>query len=210
MPELGPAYHVGIVVADLYRARIRLSERLGVSWGPVMHLDEVSYRDGAGADLVLPTTICYSAGDPSLELIEEVPGTIWVRNEHSNLHHLGFWSDRLDDDSDAAGAGGCPLQLCGRDLRPILMGGLGAPGAPMCLGHEMDGTVDWVGADVTRAQVGDRVVVHPGDDELGRIGSGGLQGGLTPLRLVTDADRGRLHRVPDELPLDVAAFAEQS
>jgi hypothetical protein len=113
--NLGSHYHVGIVVDDLLGARARLGELLGVEWGPVMHLDEVSYRDSAGRDLELPTTICYSTGDPSLELIEEVPGTIWVRNEHSNLHHIGFWAERFGDDSAALAAGGCPLQLCGRD-----------------------------------------------------------------------------------------------
>lgn len=98
--------------------------------------------------------------------------------------------------------------ICGSDLSYISMGGLGGPGGPMCLGHEVSGTVDWVGDEVTSATVGDRVVVHPGDDEIGRIGNGGAQGGLTPLLLVTDADRGRLRPVPDGLPLDVAAFAE--
>ena len=33
-----------------------------------MHLADVEYRDGAGTDLVLPTTLCYSTGDPCLEL----------------------------------------------------------------------------------------------------------------------------------------------
>jgi threonine dehydrogenase-like Zn-dependent dehydrogenase len=99
--------------------------------------------------------------------------------------------------------------ICGSDLSYIAMGGLAGPGdTPMCLGHEMSGIVEWVGREVSTACVGDRVVVHPGGDETGRIGNGGPQGGLTPLLLVTDADRGRLHRVPDDLPLDVAAFAE--
>jgi catechol 2,3-dioxygenase-like lactoylglutathione lyase family enzyme len=115
VPDLPPHYHVGIVVADLVAARERLREVLGVTWGPVMHLDEVSYLDGTGTHLALPTTICYSTGDPSVELIEEVPGTIWVRNEHSNLHHIGIWTDQLGDDSAAMIGGGCPLQLCGRD-----------------------------------------------------------------------------------------------
>jgi threonine dehydrogenase-like Zn-dependent dehydrogenase len=78
----------------------------------------------------------------------------------------------------------------------------------MCLGHEMAGTVDWVGTDVRSARVGDRVVVQPGNDQLGRIGNGSPEGGLTPLLLVTDADADRLHPVPDDLPLEVAAFAE--
>jgi threonine dehydrogenase-like Zn-dependent dehydrogenase len=78
----------------------------------------------------------------------------------------------------------------------------------MCLGHEIAGIVDWVGDNVTTVRVGDRVVVQPGDDEIGRIGNGAPEGGLAPLLLVTGVDRGRLHPVPHEMPLDVATFAE--
>jgi (R,R)-butanediol dehydrogenase / meso-butanediol dehydrogenase / diacetyl reductase len=99
--------------------------------------------------------------------------------------------------------------ICGSDLSYIALGGVAGPtGTPMCLGHEMAGVVEWAGPEVASARPGDRVVVQPGDDELGRIGNGAPEGGLTPLLLVTEADRGRLHRVPDRLPLDVAAFAE--
>lgn len=99
--------------------------------------------------------------------------------------------------------------ICGTDLSYIRLGGLAGPGPdPLCLGHEVAGTVEWVGDDVDGTHVGDRVVVHPGDDELGRIGNGAPQGGLAPLLHVTEADRGRLHPVPDDLPLDVAALAE--
>ena len=99
--------------------------------------------------------------------------------------------------------------ICGSDLSDIAMGGLlGPSGPPMCLGHEIAGTVDWVGDRVGSVRPGDRVVVQPGNDDLGRIGNGAPQGGLTPLLLVTDADAGRLHPVPDSMPLDTAAFAE--
>jgi threonine dehydrogenase-like Zn-dependent dehydrogenase len=99
--------------------------------------------------------------------------------------------------------------ICGSDLSYIRMGGLAGPGgSPMCLGHEMAGVVDWVGSDVAGTEVGQRVVVQPGSDDLGRIGNGAPEGGLAPLLLVTQADRGRLHRVPDDLALDVASFAE--
>jgi (R,R)-butanediol dehydrogenase/meso-butanediol dehydrogenase/diacetyl reductase len=98
---------------------------------------------------------------------------------------------------------------CGSDVSYIKMGGIAGPtGSPMCLGHEMAGVIDWAGPEVATAQVGDRVVVQPGSDELGRIGNGAPEGGLTPLLLVTEADRGRLHHVPGDLPIDVAAFAE--
>lgn len=100
--------------------------------------------------------------------------------------------------------------ICGTDLSSIAHGGLGGPGdRPMPLGHEMAGVVEWVGADVGGPRAGDRVVVHPGDDELGRIGNGAPEGGLAPLLLVRDvARRGRLFPVPDAMPLEVAALTE--
>ncbi len=114
MTALAPHYHVGIVVPDLGAARAQFSEQLGVSWGPVLDLPRVEYRDSSGRDLVLPTTFCYSVEEPHLELIEEVPGSVWSCNEHSNLHHIGFWSDDLPAESSRLDAIGCPLQLCGR------------------------------------------------------------------------------------------------
>ncbi len=118
---LSPHYHVGIVVRDLEAAQAQLTGLLGVTWGPVMHLDATDYRDDSGQDLVLPTTICYSVDEPRLELIQELPGSVWVCNEHSNLHHIGFWSDDLSGDSAGLTRAGCPLQVCGRagDLAPV-------------------------------------------------------------------------------------------
>ena len=100
--------------------------------------------------------------------------------------------------------------ICGTDLSFIRLGGSKGPGgAPLCLGHEIAGVVEWVGGEVSGTAVGERVVVHPGNDELGRIGTGAGEGGLTPALLVREAARGgRLFRVPDGLPLDVAALAE--
>ena len=112
--SLSPHYHVGIVASDLGAAQVVLSQQLGVTWGPVLRLHEAEYRDGAGRDLVLPTTICYSVNEPYLELIQEVPGSVWECNPHSNIHHIGFWSDDLATDGARLTASGCPLQLCGR------------------------------------------------------------------------------------------------
>jgi len=105
---------VGIVVPDVAAARDRLADQLGLTWGPILHLDEVAYRDGSGTDLTLPATLCYSVDQPCLELIEAMPGTVWELNEHSNLHHVGIWSDDLLGDSTGLTRAGCPLQLCGR------------------------------------------------------------------------------------------------
>lgn len=100
--------------------------------------------------------------------------------------------------------------VCGSDLKYITMGGLAGPsGTPMPLGHEIAGIVEAVGRAVDNVAVGDRVVVHPGNDELGRIGNGAGEGGLAPLLLVREvAAGGRLYPVPDQLDLTVAALAE--
>lgn len=97
--------------------------------------------------------------------------------------------------------------ICGTDVSFVHMGGI--TGGPMALGHEMAGVVEWVGAEVTGHEVGDRVIVHPADDEHGRLGTGAAEGGLTPRLLVRDAARGRrLFPVPPGIPLRVAALTE--
>ena len=110
----GSLYHVGIVVPDLEAAQARFSDLLGVVWGPVMDIEAVEFRDADGNDLSLPNKLCYSTGPPYLELVEEVPGTVWVCNEHSNLHHLGYWTDALAEESARFTESVCPLQICGR------------------------------------------------------------------------------------------------
>lgn len=118
----GPYFHVGIVVADLDAAQAQLSELLGVTWGPVLDVPTYDVRDGAGQDGTVRMRMCYSAGAaPHLELIEEVPGTVWVCNEHSNLHHIGAWTGSFLADSERFATAACPMQTAGRvgDQSPV-------------------------------------------------------------------------------------------
>jgi threonine dehydrogenase-like Zn-dependent dehydrogenase len=97
--------------------------------------------------------------------------------------------------------------ICGSDVSYIHMGGL--TGGPMCLGHEIAGVVDWVGAEVTDARVGDRVIVYPTALDGTSIGSGAAEGGLADALLVRDAAAGRrLFPVPPGMPLARAALCE--
>jgi len=120
MALLGRLYHVGIVVPDIEVAQAHLADLLGITWGPVLHVDTYDVRafDGNGDDgndLVVPNTLCYSTEPPHLELVLEVPGSVWECNEHSNLHHIGVWTDALPADSATYSELRCPLQLCGHD-----------------------------------------------------------------------------------------------
>ena len=40
MTVVGRLYHVGIVVPDIEVAKAHLGELLGITWGPVLHVDE--------------------------------------------------------------------------------------------------------------------------------------------------------------------------
>jgi threonine dehydrogenase-like Zn-dependent dehydrogenase len=97
--------------------------------------------------------------------------------------------------------------ICGTDTSYIHMGM--TPGHPIPLGHEMAGTVEWLGSEVSGVAVGDKVVVRPSDAGNGPMGTGGPQGGLTPLLHVPEAADGtRLYKVPDGMSLTTAALTE--
>ncbi len=97
--------------------------------------------------------------------------------------------------------------ICGTDVSYVHMGLI--PGRPIPLGHEMAGVVEWVGDEVPDVAVGDPVIVCPSDLGSGTMGTGGTEGGLTPLLRVPEAATGRrLFPVPDGMPLTTAALAE--
>jgi threonine dehydrogenase-like Zn-dependent dehydrogenase len=106
--------------------------------------------------------------------------------------------------------------VCGSDLEYIALGGVAGPTPePMPLGHELAGTVSAVGPEVSGITVGDRVVVHPGDDELGRIGNGAAVAALAePLgpiglaALATLVDRGNEHVIAVDLSARRLELAE--
>jgi Glyoxalase/Bleomycin resistance protein/Dioxygenase superfamily len=108
-------FHVGIVVPDIQVAAAHFAELLGISWGPIIEMDN-PYATAAGEEVTLTNyKLCYSTSGPHLELIEEYPGSPWVCNEHSNLHHIGFFSDSLEASSGKLAAAHCPLEILCRD-----------------------------------------------------------------------------------------------
>ena len=129
------------------------------------------------------------------------------------LHGANDW--RLDDIADPEPGPRDALVriaacgICGTDVSYVHMGLI--PGHPIPLGHEMAGIVEWIGDEVDGVGLGDRVVVHPSDPDGGPMGTGGGQGGLTPLLHVPDAASGRrLFAVPDDMALTTAALTEPS
>jgi hypothetical protein len=99
-----------MVVRDIAEARKHLEELVGVVWGPIMDFD-ADFRDADGKPAVYPLRLCYSTAAPYLELIEELPGTVWECNEYSNIHHIGFWCDDFAADSETWTQSKCPFVL---------------------------------------------------------------------------------------------------
>ena len=109
MPEqspLSPAdlYHTGFVVDDLAAAQEQFGSLLGVSWltgGGTVRIDT---PDGSS---VVQTAYALSAEGPHhVELVQSVPGTLYVASGSASAHHLGYW---VDDVAAASAA----LEKCG-------------------------------------------------------------------------------------------------
>ena len=86
-------YHVGLVVPDMGAAAASLTASSGYSWTrPVEASLEVTTSDG---DYEVPFAFVYSMEAPHVELIQEVPGTIWTARPEGAAHHLGYWVEDL-------------------------------------------------------------------------------------------------------------------
>jgi hypothetical protein len=96
MPQpsvLAPAdcFHTGIMVSDLDMAMQQLTEAAGYRWTTPMG-GIVSVRIGS-ADRDLEFRMAYSVQAPHLELVQQIPGTMWMPSPGTAAHHLGYWVD---------------------------------------------------------------------------------------------------------------------
>jgi threonine dehydrogenase-like Zn-dependent dehydrogenase len=99
--------------------------------------------------------------------------------------------------------------ICGSDAFYAHVGGIPPHQGNTRLGHEPAAEVAEIGAEVQDIEVGDHMVIDTMRFTDGLLGSGGAQGGLTPLVVVHDAQLGvQLKRIPKHVPWDVAALNE--
>ncbi|MFI5040537.1 MAG: VOC family protein, partial [Acidimicrobiales bacterium] len=106
-------FHVAVVVPRLDEALEHLSGVLGAQWGPTTEIGvAVAGPDGGGGRHV-PLRFAYSVEPPYFEVIEEAPGSVWVCNPNSNLHHVGYWAEGLIAERDRLVASACPIEIAG-------------------------------------------------------------------------------------------------
>lgn len=101
-------YHTGLVVPDIEAAAERLTATVGYEWTKTVEATlSITTADG---DADVPFAFVYSMQAPHLELIQEVPGSIWTATAGGAAHHLGYWIDDLHAAATTLEAAGYELE----------------------------------------------------------------------------------------------------
>ncbi|MEU6534285.1 VOC family protein [Streptomyces sp. NPDC047000] len=92
-PVLSPEalFHTGLVVEDLDLAMKTFGALAGYRFTTVMEL-EVTARTPDGLQHA-SQRFALSLEEPRLELVEAVPGTVWVSDGSNGAHHVGYWAE---------------------------------------------------------------------------------------------------------------------
>jgi len=107
-------FHVGIVVDDLEAALAEMSGLFGYEWCSLLSVETpVVLGDG---EMSLGLTFAYSKSTPRIEVIQSIPGTLWIPAATSGVHHLGYWSDDVAADAERLTSRGYAPEATG--LRP--------------------------------------------------------------------------------------------
>lgn len=101
-------YHTGIVVDDLGATLDWFTKAAGYRWTDVVEVDQVA-QTPAG-EVTIPMRMAYSGTAPRLEIVQTVPGTIWIPAD-SGVHHLGYWSDDVESDLTALESSGMGYEV---------------------------------------------------------------------------------------------------
>jgi hypothetical protein len=118
-------FHTGIVVDDLAAAAAEMGAQLGVTWHEGG--GEVLLVTADGAALTKTAYVLSKEGPHHLELVQSVPGTLYVPTPEARGHHLGYWTDDVRAASAALEAHGLPLHTS------MCFGSADAP--PICAYH---------------------------------------------------------------------------
>lgn len=113
MTSGGPE-HLGFIVADLDDA-MESFVSLGHRWSRIRTPTTRILRGGASSK----TTVRYvvtTGGFPRLKLIEEVPGSYWVRDGTYAPHHLTYWVGRIEDETQRLVNMGARIDADGLDV----------------------------------------------------------------------------------------------
>jgi hypothetical protein len=101
-------FHTGIVVEDIDAAKQEYADLLGVGWGFHGEFEmPVWFPSGPSK---ISFSFAYTAEGPHrLELVRQLPGTLWTATGAGQVHHVGYWCDDVVDASAELARRGLPL-----------------------------------------------------------------------------------------------------
>jgi len=112
--KLDDFYHVGIIVEDFDSAVANYGRLWNLEWTPIINVDVTLWTRDYGVRQVRPRAV-YSVLHPHIEVVEAILQTILTVTPGRPVHHLGYWSDDLEGDSNALIAQGWPKVMCAYD-----------------------------------------------------------------------------------------------
>ncbi len=103
-------FHVGIIVPNIQKGMQELSSRFGVTWPRKPSTSQTLIRTKEGTSPITISGVYSTEGPPWFEVFEAVPGSLWAA-QSSNIHHMGFFVDNLDDEIERLVAEGNELEM---------------------------------------------------------------------------------------------------
>ena len=103
-------FHLGIIVPDIQKGMQDLSNRFGVTWPRQPRTSQTLIRTKDGISPITISGVYSTEGPPWFEVFEAVPGSLWS-TQASNIHHMGFFVDSIDDEIERLVAEGNELEM---------------------------------------------------------------------------------------------------
>lgn len=106
--------HIAFIVLDLDAAMSDFAA-LGHQWAPISTPTATLRLADARREATVVRYVTSSGPLPRVKLIEEVPGTYWVRQTGGGVHHLTYWVDDIEAASAPLIAQGACIDADGLD-----------------------------------------------------------------------------------------------
>ncbi|MHB1585389.1 MAG: VOC family protein [Acidimicrobiales bacterium] len=101
-------YHAGIVVENFEASLQWFTDVAGYRWCEEMAVEQPVWTPEGERTVGIRFT--YSMDEPRVEIVQAVPGTVWVPST-SGVHHLGYWSDDVATDLEVLVRGGLEVEV---------------------------------------------------------------------------------------------------
>jgi|ETNmetMinimDraft_35_1059890.scaffolds.fasta_scaffold307311_1 hypothetical protein len=115
-------FHIGVVVPNLDKAMDELGAAFGYDWSTIRDVDFVDLATPNGKTSAKLRIAFASPGPPWVEVIEARDASVWSASTGAALHHLAYWVDDLEKESEHLESVGMGFELGRSDEEGRLSG----------------------------------------------------------------------------------------